>query len=57
MSKTIEKITWTSRPALEEMIRCCLGKIKNPTSCQSNIKNSISEKNFFGGQESSKKKN
>ena len=28
---TIEKTTWTSRPALEEMIRCCVGNRKNPS--------------------------
>ena len=52
---TIEKTTWTSQPALEEMIRCCLGNIKNPTCDNSNTKNSNSEKNFLGGQNFKKK--
>ena len=37
---TIEKTTWTSRPALEKMIRCCVGNRKNPEP----------EKNFDGGE-------
>lgn len=49
---TIEKTTWTSRPALEKMIACCVGNRK-----------SVDEekifrlgKNFLGGQNYSKKK-
>ena len=53
---TIEKTLHTDKKSLVAMITCCLGNVKNPTCDNSNIKNSNSEKNFLGGQESSKKK-
>ena len=48
---TIEKTTWTSRPALEKMIACCVGNRKNLEP----EKNFLAKKNFLSGQEFSKK--
>ena len=50
---TIEKTLHCNRKSLEEMIRCCVGNRKNLEP----EKNFDRGKNFFCGQELSKKKN
>ena len=48
---TIEKTTWTSRPALEKMIACCVGNRKNLEPG----KNFDGGENFLAGRISEKK--